>query len=183
VEWSLGTGDADSVAASIAPPEHWALADCIAVVSEAHKATGSTQGHTLATTSPLQAARVADAPRRLDLCRRALLDCDFDALALIVELDSDIMHAVMMTSVPGLHYWMPATLAVMSLVRSLRRSGLPACYTVDAGANVHVICPGEQAPKVEAELRKLAGVNDVLVAAVGGPAQLINGSELKRPVR
>lgn len=183
VEWSVGTGDADSVAASFAPPDHWALADCIAVVSEAHKTTGSTQGHALATSSPLQAARVADTPRRLDLCRRALLECDFEVLASIVELDSDMLHAVMMTSVPGLYYWMPATLAVMSLVRSLRRSGLPACYTVDAGANVHVICPGEQAPKVEAELRKLEGVKDVLVAAVGGPAQLINGSELKRQVR
>ncbi len=179
----MGTCDADSVAASLAGPEHWALKDCIAVVSEAHKTIGSTQGHAIAATSPLQAARVADAPRRLELCRRALLDCDFEALASIVELDSDMMHAVMMTSAPGLYYWMPATLAVMGLVRALRRSGLPACYTVDAGPNVHVICLGEHAPKIEAELRKVAGVRDVLTGGVGGPAKLINGSELKRRVR
>src|SRR6266511_2596980 len=29
VEWKMGTGDLDSIAGSIAPPEHWALADCI----------------------------------------------------------------------------------------------------------------------------------------------------------
>ena len=183
VEWSAGTCDADSVAVSLAAPAHWPLMDCIAVVSEAHKPTGSTQGHALAATSPLQPARVADAPRRLDLCRRAILDRDFDALASIVELDSDLMHAVMMTSTPALYYWMPATLAVTGLVRTLRRGGLPACCTVDAGANVHVICPVDHAPDVEAEVRKLAGVKDVLTAGVGGPALLINGSDLKRRVR
>ena len=73
VEWQMGTCDEDCFAFSIAPPGHWALADCVAVVSSGHKATGSTEGHALAPTSPLQAARVADAPRRLDICRRANL--------------------------------------------------------------------------------------------------------------
>ena len=125
VEWNMGTGDDDSFAVSIAPPEHWALADCVAVVSAGHKATGSTEGHALAPSSPLQAARVADAPRRLDICRKAILQCDFDALAAIIEHDSDIMHAVMMTSHPALFYWKPATLAVMESVREWRASGLP----------------------------------------------------------
>lgn len=183
VEWSVGTGDADSYAVSLAGPEHWALTDCVAIVSEGHKATGSTQGHALAGTSPLQAARVADAPRRLDICRRAALECDFDALAAIVELDSDMMHAVMMTSKPALYYWMPASLGVMNLVRGLRQGGLPACYTVDAGANVHVLCPSEHAAKVKGELASVPGVKEVLTASVGGAAQLINGSDLKRRVR
>lgn len=183
VEWSMGTGDSDSFAASLAAADHWALTDCIAVVSEARKQTGSTQGHALAATSPLQAARVADTPRRLDLCRSAVLGCDFDALAAIAELDSDTMHAVMMTSTPGLFYWMPATLNVMNAVRALRQKGTPACYTVDAGANVHVICPSEHARQVEIELQGTAGVKDVLSAGVGGPAELVNGSELKRRVR
>src|SRR5512137_1601706 len=98
VEWAMGTCEADSYAVSIADPEHWPLKDCIAVLSEAHKPTSSTQGHAMASSSPLQAARVADAPRRLEICRRALLECDFEALASIIELDSDLMHAVMMTS-------------------------------------------------------------------------------------
>ncbi|MFO7586148.1 MAG: diphosphomevalonate decarboxylase, partial [Anaerolineales bacterium] len=90
VEWQMGDSDEeDSFAVSIAPPEHWDLADCVAIVSAGHKATGSTEGHVLAPTSPLQEARVADAPRRLDLCRRAILERDFDALADIIELDSD----------------------------------------------------------------------------------------------
>ncbi len=173
VEWRAGTSDEDSFAFSIAPPEHWALADCIAVVSAVHKKTGSTEGHALAGTSPLQAARVEDAPRRLDICRRAILERDFEALASAVELDSDMMHAVMMTSSPALHYWQPASLAVMQTVRQWRGDGIPACYTVDAGANVHVVCPEKEAQEIATRLRGIAGVTDVLTARAGGPAKLL----------
>jgi len=172
VEWQAGSGDEDSFAFSIAPPGHWELADCIAVVSSAHKQTGSTEGHALAGTSPLQAARLAGAPRRLEACRRAILERDFNALAAIVELDSDLMHAVMMTSTPGLHYWRPASLAVMDAVRQWRGDGLPACYSLDAGPNVHVLCPAKETQTVAARLGKITGVRDVLVAGVGGAAQL-----------
>ena len=174
VEWQAGGTDDGSYAFTIAPPEHWDLVDCVAVVSAGHKKTGSTEGHALAPTSPLQAARVADAPRRLDLCRRAILERDFDAFAAIVEQDSDMMHAVMMTSVPGLFYWQPASVTIMSAVREWRAGGLPVCYTVDAGPNIHIICPREHARSVERRVRRLSGVQDVLVAGVGGPASIIS---------
>ena len=173
VEWNPGSSDEDSLAVTIAPPEHWDLVDCVAIVSEAHKPTGSTQGHAVAGSSPLQHARVMDAPRRLEICRRAVMERDFAALAAIVELDSDMMHAVMMTSTPALHYWTPASVAVMSAVRKWRREGMSVCFTVDAGANVHVICPATQKEDATALLRTLAGVNDVLVAGVGGGASLV----------
>lgn len=172
VEWMMGTGDDDSVAVSIAPPNHWNLADCVAVVSAAHKKTGSTEGHAIAGTSPLQNARLADTPRRLDICRAAILARDFEALANIIELDSDIMHSVMMTSTPPLMYWQPATLGIFHEVRVWRATGLPVGYTVDAGANVHVICLTEYVEEVGKRLRELPGVSDVLVAGVGGAAQI-----------
>ena len=177
VEWQVGTTDEDSFAFSIAPAEHWKLVDCIAIVSASHKKTGSTEGHAIAPTSPLQAARVADTPRRLDLCRNAILNKDFEAFASIVELDSDIMHSVMMTSTPALHYWKPASLAVMNAVRQWRSDGLSACYTVDAGANVHVICLETESNAVNKRLREIGGVEDVLVARAGGPAQLIKNGD------
>jgi diphosphomevalonate decarboxylase len=174
VEWYMGENDENSYAESIASPEHWDLVDCVVIVSKEHKRTGSAEGHPIAPTSPLQAARVEDAPRRLDLCRRALLERDFEALAAIVELDSDMMHAVMMTSSPGLFYWQPASVAVMDAVRGWRKSGIPVFYTVDAGPNIHVICPREQAEDVERRVRALPGVGDVLVAGVGGPARIVS---------
>ena len=177
VEWQAGTTDEDSFAFSIAEPDHWKLVDCIAIVSASHKKTGSTEGHSLAPTSPLQAARVADAPRRIDLCRAAILNRDFDSFAAIVELDSDIMHSVMMTSTPALYYWKSTSLSVMSSVRQWREAGLPACYTVDAGPNVHVICPETETLEVDKRLREIEGVTDVLVARAGGAAKIVNGKK------
>lgn len=174
VEWQAGETEEDSYAFSFAAPGHWDLIDCVAVVSSGHKKTGSTEGHALAPTSPLQSARLADAPRRLELCRRAILEKDFDAFAAVIEQDSDMMHAVMMTSTPGLFYWQPASIAVMEAVREWRMGGLPVCYTVDAGPNIHVLCPRPQASDVERRLRKLPGVQNVLVAGVGGPARILS---------
>jgi diphosphomevalonate decarboxylase len=176
VEWQAGTSEEDSFAFSIAGPDHWDLVDCVAIVSASHKKTGSTEGHSIAPTSPLQAARVADASRRLDICRRAILERDFDTFASIVELDSDMMHAVMMTSTPALNYWKPASLEVMTCVRQWRAEGIPVCYTVDAGPNVHVVCLETEANLIEQKLRQIEGVPNVLVARAGGPAKIvING--------
>jgi diphosphomevalonate decarboxylase len=173
VEWQAGTTHEDSYAYSIAPADHWDLVDCVAVVSTVHKATGSTEGHATADTSPLQPGRVADTPRRLEICRQAILDREFAAFAEIVEQDSHLMHAVMMTGSPSLMYWLPATLAVLQAVRAWRTEGLPVCCTIDAGPNVHVICEGPDVEAVEARLRSLPGVQDVLSARPGGPAVVV----------
>lgn len=173
VEWQIGTSEEDSFAFSIADINHWNLVDCIAVVSSAHKKTGSTEGHAVAGTSPLQNARVADTTRRLDICRNAILKKDFETFANIIEHDSDMMHSVMMTSNPPLMYWQAATVEIFHQVQEWRNKGLPVGYTVDAGANVHVLCLGEYAKEVEKKLRELNGVKDVLVAGVGGGAKII----------
>ena len=173
VEWQAGSTDEDSYAFSIAPREHWALVDCIVIVSQAHKPVGSTAGHALALTSPIQAARVADAPRRLEICRQAILQRDFPTFAEMIELDSNLMHAIMITSTPPLLYWQPATLAVMHAVPRWRQDGLPAAYTIDAGPNVHVLTPEGYAGEVADRLRRIPGVEQVLEAAPGGPALLL----------
>lgn len=173
VEWKTGN-DAESYAVSIAPENHWDLVDCIAVLAAGHKPVGSTAGHSLANTSPFQAARVAGAPARLDQCRQALLERNFSSLAQVVEFDSNLMHAVMMTSMPALFYWEPASIAIMKLVPVWReKDGLNVCYTLDAGPNVHLICTAEHAEEISARLQNFPGVMDILRANVGGPARYI----------
>jgi diphosphomevalonate decarboxylase len=175
VEWEPGTAadGSDSYAYSIAGPNHWDLADCIAIVSRAHKEVGSTDGHALAPTSPLQVARIADTPRRLNILRTALLARDFDLFAETVEEDSTIMHAIMMTSKPALFYWQPPTLAILDAVRHWRAEGLAACATIDAGPNVHVITLAENKTEVVNRLRALPNIENVLTAGPGGPTVLI----------
>jgi diphosphomevalonate decarboxylase len=173
VEWAPGETEADSFAFSIAPHDHWDLVDCVAVLQTGHKPVGSTHGHALAHTSPLQDSRVMHAPARLDACRTALLERDFSAFAQVVELDSNLMHAVMMTSTPPLFYWEPASLALIKAVPVWREEGWDVCYTLDAGPNVHVICRSEFSERVQARLASFPGVQQVLTALPGGPAHLV----------
>jgi diphosphomevalonate decarboxylase len=174
VEWAAGQDGPPeaSYAFSIAPPEHWDLVDVIAVVSQKQKSVSSTSGHVLARTSPLQDARVAGAAGRLQRCRDALLAKDFARFAELVEADSNLMHAVMLTSNPPIIYWEPITLAIMKSVRRWRAEDLPVCFTIDAGPNVHCLCPAQAAPEVERRLRSNLDVTRILLAKPGGPAYL-----------
>jgi diphosphomevalonate decarboxylase len=174
VEWHVGGSDEDSYAYSIALPEHWDLVDCIVLINLDEKPISSSMGHSLAQTSLLQPIRVADAPRRLETCREAILKRDFDALADVVELDSNLMHAVMITSTPPLLYWQPATVTIMQAVQSWRKAGLSVCYTIDAGPNVHVLCTDDAAIEVANRLIQIPGVIKVLTAHPGGSAILEN---------
>jgi diphosphomevalonate decarboxylase len=84
-----------------------------------------------------------------------------------------MLHSVMMTSTPALHYWEAASVTVMQAVRAWRADGLSVCYSVDAGPNVHVLCPAGVQKEAETRLRSLPGVVDVLSTRVGGAARLL----------
>ncbi|MFZ2095652.1 MAG: diphosphomevalonate decarboxylase [Anaerolineales bacterium] len=175
VEWQAGHNDEDSYAYSIVPPEYWDLVDCIALVSQEEKTISSSTGHSLASTSPIQSVRLADTPRRLKLCREAIIERDFDKLAEVVELDSNLMHTVMITSSPPLLYWQGTTVTIMQAVQSWRKAGLQVCYTIDAGPNVHVLCRSGDERTVAGLLRQLPGISQVIVTHPGGPASFIEG--------
>lgn len=128
----------------------------------------------MAQSSILQAARVADAPRRLGLCRRAIQYKDFLLLTAIIEEDSNLMHAVMMTSKPPLFYWEPVSLQIIKAIPQWRKENIPVCYTLDAGANVHCICPSEYSFEVKRRLEQIPGVIQILTAAPGNGVQLVN---------
>ena len=174
VEWYTGATHEDSFAQSFAPPDYWDIVDVIAIVSQQHKAVGSSAGHRSADTSDLQQARVAGAQVRFETCKRAILDRDFSSFADVVEQDSNLMHAVMMTSRPPLFYWLPPTLTIMNNVRRWRAEGIQVCYTLDAGPNVHCICVRNDAEEVSTRLKAVSDVLDVRVAGPGGGAQIIN---------
>lgn len=174
VEWHASDRHEESYAESIAEPDHWNLVDVVAVVSLQHKDVGSTAGHASAHTSELQPTRVSTAAERFENCKRALLERNFATFAEIVERDSNLMHAVMMTSLPPLFYWQPASLEIMAEVRRMRADGIQVCYTLDAGPNVHCICVGDDAETVRQRLSALSGLHEIRVAGPGGPAVVLS---------
>jgi len=167
-EWKTGQGHNESYAFSFAPKDHWNLWDCIAVIENKAKKVSSTSGHSFAQSSPLQNTRIADTPRRLEICKTAIINKDFRKLANIIELDSNLMHAVMMTCDPPVMYWQPGSISIMRKVREMRQSGIDAAFTLDAGANVHIICPEDSHRKVIETLKKLSGIQEIITSPVGG---------------
>jgi diphosphomevalonate decarboxylase len=125
----------------IAPETHWSLHDIILVPSHEEKKVGSTEGHTMAHTSPLFKDRVQTIPRRMTECIDAILARDFEKLQHVSEEDSLDMHTVMQTQVPSLQYLSDETHRILREVESLRQlEHLEVFYTMDAGPTVHLIC-------------------------------------------
>lgn len=136
---------------AVHPPEHWALADLIVVLSDAPKPVSSTAAHEAAWSSPLFAPRLAGLQGRLEQVRTALARRDLAALGDSIETEALEMHAVMMSGTPAARYFTAATSRLLAWTREERRAGrLPAWFTVDAGPNVHLVCEAAEAAGVAA---------------------------------
>ncbi|HVL88449.1 MAG TPA: diphosphomevalonate decarboxylase [Candidatus Thermoplasmatota archaeon] len=169
VLWNAGSASEGSYADQIEPPSHLPVVDLVALVSRAHKKVGSGEGHGLADTSPLHAARVASVAPVLDEMLAALARKDLARMGELAERDALAMHGVMMTSSPSLLYWEPGTVEILHAVRAWRAEGLRCWFTIDAGPNVHVLCHGDDAPRVQAKMRALGYEGDRLLACPPGP--------------
>ena len=175
VEWFAADSHELSYAETFVDDDYWDLADVIAIVSRAHKRVGSTSGHAAADTSVLQKTRIENAPQRLNEVKNAIVNRDFERFARAVEEDSNLMHAVMMTSRPVLFYWRPMSLAVMNAVRQWREEdGVQVCYTLDAGPNVHCICAKADAEMVKTRLGEMSDAIEVLSASAGRGAFVLD---------
>lgn len=171
VEWGrAGAGDSAAIRL-LADAPHWDLRDVIAIVDETPKEVSSREGHRRAPASPHYAARSAELPRRLEVVRAAIAARDLAAMGDVIEEEAVELHLIAMSSRPPIFYWEPGTLAVLERVRRLRSDGVPAYATMDAGANVHVLCEPACEPDVQAALVELPDVVRVIRDGVGeGPA-------------
>ncbi len=130
---------------SLYPPDYWDLRDILVIIENKAKDVSSSAGHDAAPTSPLFQKRLQALPSRIARCEHALRTKDFIALGQVIEEDCLDMHRVMQTQTPPLYYWNENTKQVM---RDIKKSGLPAYFTIDAGPNVHVICEAKDEKRV-----------------------------------
>lgn len=173
VEWHYGDTSDESFAETIAPPDHWDIRDLIAITQTEHKAVGSTKGIELVTSSPFNDTRVNLAHQSMDMIRQAILDRNWTQFGEETEREAIRLHMIAMTSNPPIFYWSPVTMRIIKSVIEWRDAGLEAYFTIDAGANVHVIAKGEDADKIEANLANLEGVEQVIHSKVGHGAQVV----------
>lgn len=161
--------DEDAYAEHLYGADHWPLEIVVAIATEAGKAIGSTAAMQLSEgTSPYYDAWLATHADDMHSARQALADRNFEQLAEISEHNCLKMHATIMTSQPAVHYWLPATVAVMHEVVRLRENGVPAFFTIDAGSQVKVVCEPGYGQQVESVINEVPGVVKTIRTRLGG---------------
>lgn len=165
---------ADAHAEQLLGPDAWDVRLVVALTTRAQKPLGSTMAmERTAATSPYYAAWVESTARELPEARAAVAARDLPRLGAIAERSALRMHACALSADPAIIYWNPTTLAAIQAVLALRAAGTAAFFTIDAGPHVKVLARPEDAEDIAAALRKVAGVQDTIVAAPGPGAQVV----------
>ncbi len=119
--------------------------DTILLVDKGQKQVSSTVGHDLMHNHPFAKNRFDQAHRNLTKLTKAFAEGDLKAFVEIVESEALTLHAMMMTSLPYFVLMKPNTLEIINKIWAFRESSATnVCFTLDAGANVHVLYPEEE---------------------------------------
>jgi diphosphomevalonate decarboxylase len=158
----------DAHAIQISDKNYWDLRLLIVITSEMEKETGSTEGMIRTEqTSPYYKEWIKSNKIDLQDCRNAISTRNFAKLGELAEFNCMKMHAVMMSARPGLVYWNATTLSLIHAIRGLRKQGVPAYFTIDAGPQVKVICLKEYVDSIQTELKKIEGVKHLIKTSIG----------------
>ena len=123
--------------------------DTILLVHKGAKTVSSTAGHALMDGHTFASQRFAQANKNLTSITQALAKGEMDQFIELVESEALSLHAMMMTSIPYYLLMKPNTIAIIEKVWEYRKeTGEALCFTLDAGANVHLLYPGESSEKV-----------------------------------
>lgn len=116
--------------------------DTILLVHKGQKQVSSTVGHDLMHNHPFSEQRFVQARRNLSRIRPILSNGDLPAFVQLVESEALTLHAMMMTGNPYFMLMKPNTLEIINKIWEFRQStDTNVCFTLDAGANVHVLYP------------------------------------------
>ncbi len=116
--------------------------DTILLVDKGEKQVSSTVGHELMHGHPFANQRFDQAHTNLEKLKSVLADGNLDTFISIVESEALTLHAMMMTSNPYFILMKPNTLSIINAIWKFRQeSNTHVCFTLDAGANVHVLYP------------------------------------------
>ncbi|MFV5693925.1 diphosphomevalonate/mevalonate 3,5-bisphosphate decarboxylase family protein [Flavobacterium sp. LB3P122] len=116
--------------------------DTILLVDKGEKQVSSTVGHDLMYNHPFAERRFAQAHENLDKLITIFESGNLEGFIQIVESEALTLHAMMMTSMPYFILMKPKTLEIINAIWKFRNeTKIPVCFTLDAGANVHVLYP------------------------------------------
>lgn len=123
--------------------------DTILLVDKGEKQVSSTVGHNLMHGHPFAQERFKQANKNLTDIISILKSGDLDRFIALVESEALTLHAMMMTSMPYFILMKPNTLEIINKIWAFRHNtGSKICFTLDAGANVHVLYPEIESEQV-----------------------------------
>jgi len=123
--------------------------DTILLVDKGEKQVSSTVGHDLMHNHPYAYSRFAQAHENLDKLISIFESGNVEEFIKVVESEALTLHAMMMTSMPYYILMKPNTLQIINAIWKFRaETKTPVCFTLDAGANVHVLYPQNVKEKV-----------------------------------
>ncbi|HLV24384.1 MAG TPA: diphosphomevalonate decarboxylase [Moheibacter sp.] len=134
--------------------------DTILLIDEGQKKVSSSLGHKLMNNHPYAKKRFESADENLGKLIQALKEGNLEEFGELVEHEALSLHAMMMTSFPSFILMKPNTVAAIEKVRKFReQSGANIYFTLDAGANVHLLYPEYEENKcfnfIESQLQSL----------------------------
>ncbi len=123
--------------------------DTILLVDEGEKQVSSTVGHQLMVKHPFSAQRFNQANENVSKLSKILQNGNLKEFINLVESEALTLHAMMMTSNPYFILMKPNTLEIINKIWSFRaETNSNVCFTLDAGANVHVLFPENEKEEV-----------------------------------
>lgn len=170
VEWEKGEKEdgTDSYAKEIAPQNHWDLRVAAVVLNETEKDISSREGmKRTVETSKFYEGWLTGIPADIEEIKAGIKARDFNRVGAVAEANCLKMHATTLGAKPPFTYWTDATMRVMQTVQKLRKEGISAYFTIDAGPNVKVLYQPENEEVLEKTLKETEGVSDVILSRVG----------------
>lgn len=136
-----GTSDEAAVPLPFAVhPEYRSYKDAILIVSSGEKSVSSRAGHELMEGHFYAEGRLVQAEQHIKELISALQTGDLDKFVNVVENEALSLHGLMMASNPSFLLMAPDTIEIIQRIRGFRyRTGVPVCFTLDAGPNVHLL--------------------------------------------
>ncbi|MBP7173054.1 MAG: diphosphomevalonate decarboxylase [Cloacibacterium sp.] len=116
--------------------------DWVLLIHEGQKSVSSTVGHGLMNTNPYAERRFQEARENFVPMKEILKNGDLQKFITLVEHEALTLHAMMMMSEPAFILMKTGTLEVINKLWKFREeTGNPLFFTLDAGANVHLLFP------------------------------------------
>lgn len=116
--------------------------DCVLIVDDGEKKVSSTAGHSLLKNHPYAASRFQQAQKNIENILQFMQHGNISSFIELVESEALQLHAMMMSSIPYFTLIRPGTLAILEEIWTFRNeTKLPVAFTLDAGANVHLLFP------------------------------------------